>query len=54
MRNEWAYADLWFADEGQTPTGDAARLKDQLQFDAVSRHPAPAFFVGDWLEWFEE
>jgi hypothetical protein len=54
MRNEWAYADLWFADEGQTPTGDAARLKDQLQLDAVSRHPAPAFFVGDWLEWFEE
>ena len=54
MRNEWAYADLWFADEGQTLTGDAVRLKDQLQGDAVSRHPAPAFFVGDWLEWFEE
>jgi hypothetical protein len=54
MRNEWAYADLWFADEGQTPTGAAARLKDQLQVDAISRHPTPAFFVGDWLEWFEE
>ncbi len=54
MRNEWAYADLWFADAGQTPTGSAARLRDQLRLDAVSRHPAPAFFVGDWLAWFEE
>jgi hypothetical protein len=54
MRNEWAYADLWFANEGQRPTGDAVRLKDQLQSDAVSRHPAPAFFVGDWLRWFED
>jgi hypothetical protein len=54
MRNEWAYADLWFADAGQTLTGSAARLRDQLQLDAVSRHPAPAFFVGDWLAWFEE
>lgn len=54
-RNEWAYADHWFETESTPPTEPAAiRLKEQLQGDAISRHPMPPMLVGDWLEWFEE
>ena len=53
MRNEWAYADQWFARERNGPTAPRdILLKQQLQEQAVRRSiPYPS---GDWLEWFEE
>lgn len=50
-RNEWALVDAWLEREGQIPRSPgAAALKQQLQDDAVWRHPARPAVTGDWIE----
>jgi hypothetical protein len=50
-RNEWALVDAWLEREGQIPRSPAAAaLKQQLQDDAVWRHPARPAVTGDWVE----
>ena len=52
-RNEWAYVDPWLEREGLVPATPVARaLKEQLQDDAVRRHPARPALAGRWTEWF--
>jgi hypothetical protein len=54
VRNEWVYADGWIRDEHLPTTPAAVRLKEQLQGDAIARHPAPPALLGDWLAWMDE
>ena len=42
VREQWAYVDDWFANVGTRELSPRSRaLRDQLQDDAVRRHPAP-------------
>ncbi len=53
MRAEWAYVDSWLEREKTVPTeAFAIALKEQLQDDAVRRHPLRPAVHGDWVEWF--
>jgi hypothetical protein len=55
MREEWAYFDQALArDSGADRSPLAMRIKQQLQDDAVWRHPVRPALRGDWVEWFEE
>jgi hypothetical protein len=50
-RNEWALVDQWLERERQVPSSPrAAALKQQLQDDAIWRHPARPAATGDWIE----
>ena len=54
VRNEWVYADGWAVEQRIPVTPAAVRLKEQLQGDAIRRHPAPPALTGEWLEWIDE
>ena len=42
VREQWAYVDDWLANTGTRDLSPRDRaLRDQLQDDAVRRHPAP-------------
>jgi hypothetical protein len=42
VREQWAYVDDWFANTGRRELSPRSRaLRDQLQDDAIRRHPAP-------------
>jgi hypothetical protein len=54
VRNDWAYVDQWLEREGKAPPdGAVLRLQQQLQNDAVVRHPGKPSLTGDWLKWLE-
>jgi hypothetical protein len=55
VRLEWAYVDVWMADQGVTPSTDHGRaIVQRLQDDAVSAHAGRPRLTGRWLTWFEE
>ena len=55
MRQEWAYVDQLLAREPSADTSAlAVRIKQQLQDEAVLRHPVRPPLSGDWVEWFQE
>jgi hypothetical protein len=55
IRNEWAYVDQALARDGNQPvTQRAIALKQQLQQDAILRHPSRPPLAGRWVSWFEE
>jgi hypothetical protein len=55
VRNEWAYVDTWLDEQKLVPaTPTAQHIKDQLQGDAIWRHPVRPAVTGDWVEWFAE
>jgi len=54
-RVEWAYVDEWLKTQEVTPTtAEGAAIVQQLQADAISRHPGRPALSGTWLKWFEQ
>jgi hypothetical protein len=50
-RNEWALVDQWLERERLVPASPQARaLKQQLEDDAIWRHPARPAVTGAWIE----
>jgi hypothetical protein len=54
VREQWAYVDDWLAGTGARDLSPRSRaLRDQLQGDAVWRHPAPPPLREKWTRLFE-
>jgi hypothetical protein len=54
VRNEWVYVDDWLDGQGISTEPPAIALKQQLQADAISKHPVRPAVMGDWVEWFRD
>jgi hypothetical protein len=54
VRNEWVYVDDWLNGQRVSTEPAAVALKQQLQADAISKHPVRPAVMGDWVEWFRD
>jgi hypothetical protein len=54
VRSEWVYIDDWLEEQGLAPDAAGIALKQQLQADAISKHPMRPIVLGEWTRWFRD